>query len=343
MLALVLAIVVTPPSDAEEAAQLVARNEAILAKIRTLRATIEIKRSRDGGTTWEIVQTSRVVRSGRREIVFIKEHSVSVMGESQSVEDERTERFAPDAFLAVQTSPEAGGAIHPPPPEGPGGWVNTWKFQIMLTHVDRTYRGLLETCRVQGLKDGDSATGGPVRILSMVPKVRGQDRSYRLAFAPARNDAIVKLETAFVDSNKPDPNQVRVATREVLDFWDLGPGITLPRTIRGTRDDEPDMVLLTEVRDVVCNEPIDEEEFQLSIPSGTIVVDHRSQKYHIWGNDAPARTFETPREFGEWQTRQRLSEPPPRSFMSGTTAIVALASLVILVALIAYRRHLARA
>ena len=70
MIALVLALVSATINDVDlkEVERVFARNEEALARIRTVRATVEMKESQDGGTSWKPLEATEVVRDGRREL-----------------------------------------------------------------------------------------------------------------------------------------------------------------------------------------------------------------------------------------------------------------------------------
>ena len=60
-----------------------------------------------------------------------------------------------------------------------------------------------------------------------------------------------------------------------------------------------------ELTEVLVNQPI-EQDLTLEFPEGAIVIDHRSQRLHIWGKGAPERTFASRDEFDAWNNeRQR--------------------------------------
>ena len=120
-------------------------------------------------------------------------------------------------------------------------------------------------------------------------------------------------------------------------------GIVLPKTLQAFRDDEPNLVAQVELRDVVCNAPIDDDELRLPFPRGIVVVDYRSNTYHLWGGNAPARTFKSPREFQLWDAEQQRSKAKPAPFYARTPVLVAAVCLVMVAVLLLIRKRLARA
>jgi len=213
----------------------------------------------------------------------------------------------------------------------------------MLSSGEVAYRGLLGKYRVASVGLGEGDALGPTVVLTLDAKGRETIKTRRISFSTRHAYLVTRSETDFTDSDKPDRSKVRSAVREVLDVWELGPGLVLPKTVRTTRADEPEIINLFEVRDVVCNEPIAESEFSLPIPEGTIVVDHRVNKFHLWGKGAPARTFASNEEFSDWRTRQDLSLAPSRtSAVRLGMAAVALACIGLIIGLVAYRRRVAR-
>ena len=341
MLTLILILIVSAFQDGGEAGNLITRNEAILAGIRTLRATIEVRRSEDGGKTWKTLQSTKIVRSGQKELVKNHYEGAFFQGIWRPNPSDQANLFTPEETRTVATSPRAGAGIDHPPASSPGGWLNQWKAQVQLTDGDETYRQLLDRCRVVGISAGEDSSG-PTRVLALEPKARKDEMGRRLTFSPKRSYLMTRSEVDFTDPNTPEPNKVRHANREVVDFWELGPGLTLPKAIRTTRSDQPDVINLFELRDVVCNQPIDDKEFDLPIPEGVVVVDHRVGKYHLWGKDGPARTFGSNDEFYRWKLEQKeAGTPKPRRF-SPLMAAAAVACLVVIGAMFAYRRHLRR-
>lgn len=325
-------------AGSEEADQLVSRHEAILAGVRTLRAKIEVKQSNDGGKTWNSLQTTWVLRSGQKELVRNKYAGAFFRGVWQASESEQSELFDPSETLTVMASPRVGAGIDRPPATSPGGWLNQWKAQTLLSNGDESYRGLLDRCQVVRIASGEDA-GGATKILTLEPTKREDVRLYRLSFSPHRAGLITESEVEFLDPNSSEPEKIRSASRKVVEFWELGPGIVLPKTIQVVRSDEPSTINLFEVRDVVCNEPIGDREFRLPIPEGCIVVDHRVGQYHLWGSGAPARTFGSPAEFMEWRQQQREAGPSRRASWPLVAAAVCCACLALIVGLFAYRRR----
>ncbi len=335
---LLLLATTTALSDPEEADRLISRHEAILAGVRTLRATIEVTQSYDGEKSWKSLQTTRVLRSGQKELVHNKYAGAYFHGVWRANESEQSVLFDPSETLTLMTSPKVGAGIDRPPATGPGGWLNQWKAQTLLTNGEESYRGLLDRCRLVEIASGEGA-GAATKILTLEPKKREDVRLYRLTFSPNRAGLITKSEIEFVDPNAAEPEKIRSASREVVDFWELGPSIVLPKTIRVVRSDEPSTINLFEVREVVCNEPIADREFRLPIPEGCVVVDHRSGQYHLWGSDGPARTFGSPADFMEWRLQQREAGPSRRTPWPLVATSVSGVCLVLIVGLIAYRRR----
>ena len=285
------------------------------------------------------MQTTRIVRSGRTEL--IRNHiegsyyrDVWLPGKYEQVE-----RFDTDETRTVRMSPEVGAGINNPDASFAGGWLNQWKTQLLLTAGDASYRSLLQRGELRNATPAAGSDPGSL-VLGFEAKKRGDFRFQRATFSPRHSYLVTRFETDFVKPYSPEPKKVHTAICDAVDFWELGHGIALPKTIRVTSTDEPGVVGLFHLRDVVINRPIDDGELKLPIPSGTIVSDLRSQKYHIWGKDGPSRTFASNQEFMDWsraQQRQGFSRRSPWSW--GIAGLVA-ACLLVIAALFNYRRRL---
>jgi len=337
MLSLILATALMGLTQGDEVERLVARNEAILSGMRTLRATILMKQSIDGGATWRTTQTIRVIRSGRKELVRTNSEGISFRGEWRPRKSEQIDLFEPSGHQTLSVSPPGAAGLDHPPPSGPGGWMNSWKFQLMLAAANSSYRGALDKSKLRAVKRGEDSAE-----LLLDPKEAGTIRSQRWTFSSRRAGLVTKTEMDWTDQDRPGPNKLRTAVREVVDFWDLGPGLVLPKTIRASNTDDPQTIGMIEVGEVVCNEPIGDEEFVLPIPSGTVVVDHRENKYHLWGKDAPDQTFETSDEFNTWRTKQNATAAGRNSKTPYLAAGIITVCVLAILALVVYRRRAAR-
>jgi len=326
-------------SDAEEVERLLSRNESILAKVRTLRATLEVKQSDDGGKTWSSLQTTGIVRSGRKELVRSKNAGTLIRGVWTPSESELVNFYDQAELRSLGVTPRISGSLNAPVPDSPGGWLNQWKAQAMLTPAVSTFRGVVEKGRIRSVRPDPGGSGITISVDVIADaKASSPIRGYELTFSPRRSFLVTKQFTSYVDDSKA----ARSATREVVDFWELASGIVLPKTIQVRQSHKPQTIIQFELRDVICNEPIGDEELQLPFPKDAIIVDNRTGTYHIWGKDKPARTFDSTDQFNDWQMEQaQAKRKATRSGPSGWLW-VALAAVVALVPLILYRRRLAR-
>ncbi len=326
-------------SDGEEVERLLSRNESILAKVRTLRATLEVKQSEDAGKTWISLETSQIIRSGRKELVRTKSAGAFLRDVWRPSETETVDLYDLAEVRTLGLSPRVSGSLNAPVSDSPGGWINQWKAQAMLTPGMLSFRGVVEKGRVQSVRPDPDGRGVTVMVDVIADaKSPSPFRAYKLTFSPRNSYYVTKQVIGFVD----EANTAQSSTREVVDFWELGSGIVLAKTIRSRQSRKPQTILQFELRDVICNEPIGDEEFQLPFPKDAIIVDNRTGTYHIWGKDEPARTFDSTDQFNDWQMEQaQAKRKATRSGLSGWLW-VALAAVVALVPLILYRRRLAR-
>lgn len=324
-------------TQSDEVERLLSRNEAMVSGIRTLRATIRVKQSVDGGQSWRPLQTIKVVRSGSKELVRTEGEGVVFRGKWQPATSEQVDLYEPSGHQTLSVQPPGSAGLNHAPASGPLGWVNPWKAQAMLSSVNSSYRGVAEKSTVRGVThDGDKTT------VSLEPKEREFIHAYRWTFSASHAGLVTRTELDWRDPDRPGPNQRRTSTSEVLDFWNLGPGLLLPKVVRSTSADDPKTISLVEINEVVCNEPVGDEEFKLPIPSGTVVVDHRENKYHLWGKDTPAQTFQSSDEFNTWRTEQNLASRKGRSSLSYIGLGIAVACVILIAGLIVHRRRVGR-
>lgn len=76
MFALLLISVCSVADEPVTAEWLIDKNEATLARIHSLRATVESRGSFDGGSTWQALETIQLIRSGSRERVSREIHTM---------------------------------------------------------------------------------------------------------------------------------------------------------------------------------------------------------------------------------------------------------------------------
>lgn len=337
MLAIILLTVSMGFTQSEEVERLLSRHEAMASGIRTLRATILVKQSVDGGETWRLMQTIKVVRSGPKELVRTNTEGLLFRGKWQPVKSEHVDLYEPTGHQTLSVYPPGSAGLEHPPDSGPVGWVNPWKSQTLLASIRSSYRGMAEKSTLRAVKqDGDKTT------VSFEPKERGVIHAYRWTFSTRHAGLVTRTEMDWDDQDRPAAKKRRTSTSEVLDFWNPGPGLVLPKVIRSTSADDPKTISLVEIKEVVCNEPVGDEEFKLPIPSGTVVVDHRENKYHLWGKDAPAQTFRSNDEFNTWRTAQNIASRKGKSTLPYVGLGIALTGMFAIVGLVVYRRRVNR-
>lgn len=322
----------------DEVGPLLDRLETTLSAIQTLRATVVVRKSSDGGSHWRTTQTARLLMSGRNELVDTEFEGFSFRGQWRPEKSHRLDLFEPSGHQSLNLQPPGAAGLDHAPASGPGGWVNPIKAQMMFVCLNDTYRGVYNQSVVRKVKH----VGDEVEV-HLELKERGLVRAHRWTFSPSRGGLVTRAQMDWVDQDAKGPNKIRTSVREITDFWEPGPGLLIPKTIQAGPLNDPQDLTRIEITDVVCNEPIDPGEFRLPIPSGTIVVDHRRNQYAIWGKDGPERTFETPEAFNTWRTQQNSARFRQKSNTPYWAGGLALLAAVILLALVAHRRRLARA
>ena len=341
MFATYLSMVLMTLNVADEAQELAARQEAALAKIRTIRVSIDTKESKDGGQNWKTLGTDRVILSGRKELVRSQEAGTYYQGTWVPGDGEQATLYGPSEVRGLAISPKGGGDIKHPVMQGPIGWGNSWKARLLLSPYYNTCQEWVKNCKVRDVKSSDEAHG-PTRIVTLEPKGDRVFRLFQVHFATARGSLISKVEFDYVEADGPDKTKIHRGHWDVLEFQELASGGWFPKVVQTSRDDVPGQIARFETRDLVCNQPIEDQEFDLPFPPGIVVVDRRSSTYHIWGEGKPARTFKTPSEFGEWNRARQREAAAQRPFYARAWVIGVAACLVALLVLLAARRRLVR-
>jgi len=361
MMALGLALIsaLTGDIDLKEVQRVISRNEETLSRIQTVRATIEVRESKDDGRTWKQLGIAKVIRSGRREKIFDTIFGSSFGGEWREGKGFSTVLFDPSECRSLgEYDPESPpreplseedvdrvrGAFLVAPSYGPQGWSHRWKAQVMLMAPGNSFRDLLNEFSAHSYRKGSDARGNPTWELELQRKEKKTGdhiQSYRFSFSPRHEYLVTGQEVAGVSENKSVNSKA-----DVLDFWDFGSGLVLPKLIRATASKMPGRVVEIEMKNVEVNQPVGDQELTLEFPRGAIVIDHRNMKYHLWGEGAPARTFASNDEFNAWnQQRQRklFSKSMKRGQFPFVAAGIALLTAIALVALVMLRRKLASA
>jgi hypothetical protein len=343
--------------DPTQLERILTRNEETLGRIRTLRTTIEMKASEDGGKSWKTIETVNVTRSGRRELTrgtlfgsFFGDQWREGKGLSAALFAPEEQRILggwdpenpPRVPLEGEDVSRIKGGLSAPPPYGPEGWHNAWKAKAMLLpEADASIRDLLKTFSARSLERRDDASGDTIWEVELRPIGQNIVTYYKFAFSQKHGYLAVRQEGGVAArGEKP-----YVAVREVQEFWDLGSGLAFPKLVRTTTTRRPNSLYRTEVKQAVVNQPIDEGELTLEFPQGAIVVDHRSGHYHLWGKGGPARTFAGANDFNAWnQARLGVlyaSKNKRPGLLNPVVLGIAVCSAAALCALLVYRRRLA--
>lgn len=311
--------------------------------------------SQDGGRTWKTLESVSVVRDGRQERVqdrlmgsFFGDQWRENEGTMTSVFDPSECRtlsgwdpeHPPRVPLIEADVDRVRGAFVVPPSFGPQGWTHRWKGQSLLMVGAKSLRELIQECSVRSLEKEADPKGGTTWKLKLHPKKAGAIQYYQVSLSSRNHYLISRQESSALVEGKSSTGY-----REVVEFSDFGSGLVLPRLIRTTVSDRPDAIYELELKDVQLNQPI-RESFTLEFPEGAIVVDQRSQKYHVWGIGSPERTFASQDEFNAWnQNRQRrlLSQSMKRKDSPIVQFGLLAASGIGLLGLIYYRRKVTRA
>ena len=184
----------------DEVAKLVARNDANLAKVRTLRAEVETRQSLDGGKTWQVFQTHKIVRSGRREHVRVHSEGASYQGKWVPDVRDQTILHDPAEIRSLVTFPEKIGGMSPPVLEFAGGWSNDWKSRILLAPDYSSYQKLLTSqgtvLEVQAAPKNDPQADQRVMFRPTDQRIF---RTIELWFSPAHGGLVTKRRTRFVN------------------------------------------------------------------------------------------------------------------------------------------------
>lgn len=355
LLTLLLSTTIVIAVDPRDVERLVSHHEETLARIRTLRGVVESRQRDDRGKTWKVIEAVSIIRDGRRELVrdrVFGSYYGGVWQEGESI----TTTLLDDAECRMLSGCEPGEPPHVPlaeddldtvrwafivhPAYGPQGWNNRWKMQFLLMIGEDSLRDLVRKSTVESLERRPGPGGGSIWRLTLNPRRPGVIRQFALTLPSQYGYLISQQETIAVEEGK-----TYTGRREVVEFHDLGSGLFLPRRIRSTASNSPEAVYEAELKDVQVNQPI-ERDLALPFPEGAIVIDQRSQKYHLWGKDSPARTFASQDEFNAWNTersRRRFSASRKRrDFPAVPLGLLALMG-VGLFGLLYYRRRVRRA
>ena len=354
LLAVAVATIGDGDVDLKEVERVLATNEAAMARIATVRATLEIKEGEGelGAEEWKPLEIIEVVRDGRRELVGTRRFGTFHGNQWISGHSISASLYAPTGGRSITNNPAVGpagwfgskkagrvsGGLAVLPAYGAAGWYNAWKAQAMLMpDPTKSYRDLLATCSVRSFSKGKDASGSETWDLELRPKDPHGVSYYKFSFSADRGCLATRQETGFA----PTGGAPIVSICEVVDFWDVEPGLALPKTIRARSTRSPGKTYVLELKGVQVNQPVDPRETVLEFPEGAGVVDERQKTYHLWGKGEPAYTFESAEEYLEWSQGMRMV------WSSGSLGLAQLPGILIAIgvlsagaigAVIAYRR-----
>ena len=161
-----------------------------------------------------------------------------------------------------------------------------------------------------------------------------------ITFAPDREYLVCKLATRYVEGSGAKAKSTRYEGK-VADYYAFEDGIVFPKLLRATRDSKPNEINEAIVKDLEVNQPIEDRELTLEFPPGAIVYDGNQQKFHIWGDGEPSRTFASNADFNEWNQRREMAlmtQTP--SGLPWIPAVALLAATALLIVLFLYRAKL---
>lgn len=354
---LMFALVSLGADDPSEINRLIARHDDGLAKIHSIRATIEGRISNDGGQTWTPKLTMECRRSGERERLHIRDFGIVVDGEWReetnlsdyaysSAEMRSLGGLDPDhpprLPLSGEDVSQIKGNILPAVSLGAHGYANAWTLALLFVpDVRYSLRDLSAASKNKSLKHVDIEGVGEAWDVGL--NAPDGKCSYTVSLIPGKSYAIGKLVTRYRDPNSAQAKAVTY-TRTVLEYLEAQPGLFLPRVIRSTESTNPKKISEVTLKSVVMNQPIPEAELTLEFPPGAMVYDYARKTYHLWGDGEPARTFVSNEEFGAWnrERTQALMASPRASSSKWWWVAGFLAATVFLIGLILLRRKLIR-
>lgn len=330
------------------------------SRIHAITAVVELRYSENGGKDWRSVLAYNVRRSGQKE--YVEQVMTHAYSAGKLYETDITRQFltTPEgrtglSFVGLKPAdaPAASsdplelelsgkkitGQIDPPQPFGPQGYRSNWMVPALLQPADRfTLRDLCESADPNPVESKDHK-GRPIWDLRM--KSPKRDAEFLVSLDPSHNYQICRVET--LDARKKPIEYF--GDLFVDEFQEPKPGIYIPKVIKKVVRNDSDRVQEVLIRDVVVNDPIPEDTFQLRFPAGIIVLDTTQDNcYHIWGDDKPAMTFRTPGELNQWKlTKMSSFLRKRRDNGSWTWKVAALvAATGILFGLYRLRAHLGR-
>jgi hypothetical protein len=333
--------------------RLLALNQQMLDRIRTLDATLEIWESEDGGATWTMTRRVRWLKDGPRERTIEWANGIgTASGAFVSTLYWRDQSFSPEETrVLVGWNPEQ------PPDRAPSplNRFNGVRGDMSPPSSDDATRGYaprlfylapLQTSLAAAVAGDSNASVRPVTIgehtcweVVFDPKLPDAI-AYRVTIDPARGHAIVRteLQTTGLSQNR--------FGRNAISFVEIEQGVHFPTLVRQVYRRDPDTAYIYERRltGVKVNGPINPSDLTVTFPEDYAVYDHRtgSPSVYIWGTNAPKLTF-SPKQFEDSQLWLIARSFFSRKSVASTSACLgAIVALVLLMAAPALLRRALR-
>jgi len=262
--------------------------------------------------------------------------------ETRSLSGLDPEASRPRIPLSGQDVSTIRGGIMAPRPASTEGRKVGWNRMLMINpDVRYSLRDLYVRSRNRTLKRGRSDDGASTWEFTLSSP--DDAFSYVVTLSPDHGYLISGLTMRYADKTPGAEEVVEISS--VQEYMTDASGLTLPKSSRSRRGPKGDEVFEVTLRDLEVNRPIADEDLALEFPAGAIVVNHVTQKYHVWGDGAPTTTFDTPQAFNDWNEKRliALERRPARSALNATNLAILAAATIALIGLFAVRRKLRRA
>ncbi|GIW87180.1 MAG: hypothetical protein KatS3mg108_1504 [Isosphaeraceae bacterium] len=344
--ALAACVSVMPAWD--ELGDVIEAHERAQQAVFALEATLRTEYSLDSGQTWSPYYSVSVMRQGARARVQVSSSATRFGGRMLRSETTQHLLYRPGEFLVVEglsssaegtrragpAVPEVRAGRFTSPPSSPAGPKGTWSRSLLLTPDPRyTLRELVEQGRLISFQrlPGDA----PRRRWEIVAEDPAREFRFTIELVEEHRFSIDRL-TIF---HAGDPSRGIPATRfvEHVTARHAVPGVTsLPASTSTVDELNPAFRVRSTIEYRSINEPLDEAKLDLKLPAGTLVNDAVDGKFHVWGRDAPERSFATGDEFNDWYQAQRLGAvraradgPGPVTWIGGGLLVAASAVMLI--------------
>jgi hypothetical protein len=338
------------------------KNEEALARIHSLRATVESRGSVDGGSSWQLLETIRLVRSGSRERVTRAVRAIINKGRFESLSDDfavwlntpegtwdlggmdpdhpPSESVSYIEREVAHKGPRITGRISSPRNPGPHGYDGTPAPTalgfVVFNHTLREMRQ--HSGNVVPVK-GHDERGDPTWVLRL--KAPEGYAAYEVHLNPKYGYMISAWRCVGLLAS----NRGLEGNWQVEEFQEPAPGIFIAKKTRQTGQDpefKTPLILTNTITVADVNRPIPDSDLRLEYPAGVVIGDERDQTFNIWGDGKPALTFKSQSEFRNWRIEQITQALKSRRgwWQEPVTLALIVGAIVLLAALLAYRRRL---